>query len=313
MVNRSHLNSGHRMMNKLNKENISHSSSREAFTPEVTQHIISISDCVDFLKTLPSKSVQLILIDPPYNIDMAHWDTFSNYIDWAKAWITESERILKDTGSFVIFGGIQFENEKSGDLLELMHYIRHHSPLRIVNLIIWYYKNGMSAHRFFANRHEEIAWYVKSKKYIFNLDAVRVPYDEEKKKLYSKDKRLNLENLEKGKNPTNVWEIGRLNGNSNERVGHPTQKPQMLIQRLIKSLSNPGDSVLDFFAGSGTTTKVCIDEGRHSIAVDMSSTLHSYLELHLKNGGQTLWTPPYKIITDVEDFEQHPVYKKEAT
>lgn len=87
---------------------------------------------------------------------MAIWDTYGNYVEWASNWLFEAERVLSDTGSFVIFGGIQFENEKSGDLLELMHFIRHKTNLKIVNLIIWYYKNGMSAHRFLANRHEEI-------------------------------------------------------------------------------------------------------------------------------------------------------------
>jgi site-specific DNA-methyltransferase (adenine-specific) len=295
------------MMNKLKKEKIAHSSVRDTSMPNETQHILAIADCVEFLKKLPEQSVQLILVDPPYNIDMAHWDTFSDYIDWAKEWIKESERVLKNTGSFVIFGGIQFENEKSGDLLELMHYIRHNTSLSIVNLIIWYYKNGMSAHRFFANRHEEIVWYVKSKKYTFNLDEVRVPFDEETKKAYLKDKRLNPESIEKGKNPTNVWEIGRLNGNSIERVGHPTQKPQQIIQRLVKALSNPGDIVLDFFAGSGTTTKVCIDEGRHSIAVDIDPSLFDYLDAHLQKN-PSMFAPPYRLLKSDNEYHLHPVF-----
>ena len=71
------------------------------------------------------------------------------------------------------------------------------------------------------------------------------------KKMYMRDKRLKPESIEKGKNPTNVWEISRLNGNSKERVGHETHKPVELVERLVKALSNPGDLVLDFFAGSG--------------------------------------------------------------
>ena len=83
------------------------------------------------------------------------------------------------------------------------------------------------------------------------LDAVRVQFDEATKALYKKDKRLNHESIEKRKNPTNVWEIGRLNSNSVERVGHPTQKPLELVRRFIRALSYPGSLVLDFFAGSG--------------------------------------------------------------
>ena len=67
------------------------------------------------------------------------------------------------------------------------------------------------------------------------------------------------ESLDKGINPTNVWKIPRLNGNSKERVGHPTQKPKELIERLVRSLSFPGSTVLDFFAGSGVTGRVAIE------------------------------------------------------
>ncbi|OZU89075.1 site-specific DNA-methyltransferase [Virgibacillus indicus] len=306
MANRSHYNSGHRMLNLMNKTGKKHISDRDIGKPDKTKHLIAIDDCVNLLKEIPDNSVQLVLIDPPYNIDMANWDTFDNYIEWASKWLFEAERILTENGSFVIFGGIQFENEKSGDLLELMHYIRHHSNLKLVNLIIWNYKNGMGAHRFFANRHEEIAWYVKSKKYTFNLDAVRIPYDDKTKKTYLTDKRLNPATVEKGKNPTNVWEINRLNGNSKERVGHPTQKPVELIERLIKSLSNPNDVVLDFFAGSGVTTRVCIQEERHSVSVDLDPMLPTYLQRHIEKMGDLLYS--YQLITEETEFNIHPVF-----
>jgi site-specific DNA-methyltransferase (adenine-specific) len=135
----------------------------------------------------------------------------------------------------------------------------------------------MSAHRFFANRHEEIAWFGKTSKYYFDLDAVREPFDEVTKIEYMKDKRLRPESVEKGRNPTNVWKIPRLNGNSKERVGHPTQKPRQLIQRIVRSLSYPGSVVLDFFAGSCVTTRVAIEEGRHSIVSDIDPIIKSYL------------------------------------
>lgn len=175
-------------------------------------------------------------------------------------------------------GELPPETVISGDLLTLISYMRTESEMRLVNLIVWNYPNGMSAHRFFANRHEEIAWFGRTSKYYFDLDAVREPYDEETKQAYLKDKRLRPESVEKGRNPTNVWRIGRLNGNSLERVRHPTQKPRAIVQRIIRSLSYPGSVVLDFFAGSGVTTRVAIEEARHSISVDLSPTLHEYLE-----------------------------------
>ncbi len=289
MPNKSHFNSGLRALNKMRTDGLNHSSAVDFKIPQKTYHALYIEDALKVLKEMPDNSVQLILIDPPYNIDMANWDTFKDYLDWAKLWLAESKRVLKDSGSLAIFGGLQYQGIKTGDLLGLVHYLRNETDLRLVNFIIWYYKNGMSAHRFFANRHEEIAWFTKTNKYYFDLDSVRIPFDEETKKMYMRDKRLNPKSVEKGKNPTNVWEIGRLNGNSLERVGHPTQKPLELVRRLVRGLSYPGSIVLDFFAGSGTTGRVCIEEKRHSILVDNDPQTKKYLKKHLSLMPSTLW------------------------
>jgi site-specific DNA-methyltransferase (adenine-specific) len=281
-MNRSHFNQGHIGMNILKKNGKKHSSAVDFEIPDKTTHAIFIEDSIQFLKKIPDSSIQFILIDPPYNLDLATWDNFDNYMGWAKQWLCEIERILTDNGNFVVFGGFQYQDDKRGDLLEIMHYLRHSTNLRFVNLIIWYYKNGMGAQRFFSNRHEEILWFSKTKKYYFDLDSVRIPFDEKTKKLYKRDKRLNPESIEKGKNPTNVWEIPRLNANSKERVGHPTQKPVEIIRRLIRGLSYPGSTVLDFFAGSGTTGRVCIEEKRNSIMVDNDKETIDFFKKHLK-------------------------------
>lgn len=298
MANKSHFNSGHIALNKLKKDGGVHSATISGIAVSRTVHGVFIQDAVDFLKTLPDSSVQLVLIDPPYNLDLDHWDSFQNYLDWAKQWLDQIFRILTDSGNCVIFGGFQYQDLKKGDLLEILHYTRHETALRFVNLVIWYYKNGMSAHRFFANRHEEAVWLSKTKKYYFDLDSVRTPFDEATKEIYKKDKRLNPESIEKGKNPTNVWEIGRLNGNSTERVGHPTQKPVELIRRFVKGLSFEGSIVLDFFAGSGTTGRVCIEERRHSILVDSDNKLNTYLDKHIEQIKTNLFLPEYSLMKD---------------
>ena len=294
MPNKSHFNSGLYALNEMNRNGVKHSAHIEGETQK-TNHRVIIDDAVRVLKRIPDSSIQLILVDPPYNLDLDYWDTFENYLDWAKTWLDEIYRVLSESGNCVIFGGFQYQDLKKGDLLEILHYTRHSTDLRFVNLIIWYYRNGMSAHRFFANRHEEAIWLSKTKKYYFDLDSVRVPYDEETKKMYMKDKRLNPETIEKGKNPTNVWEIGRLNGNSKERVGHPTQKPLEIIRRFVRSLSYEGSTVLDFFAGSGITGRVCIEEARNSILVDSDPKLRSYLDSHIANIEDKIFLPPYTL------------------
>ena len=297
MPNKSHFNSGHFTINQQRKNGVNHSSAINIPQQDVgnTIHALFIKDAVGVLRQIPNSSIQLILIDPPYNLDLDYWDTYENYLEWAKLWLNEIYRVLSDSENCVIFGGFQFQDIKKGDLLEILHYTRHSTNLRFINLVIWYYKNGMSAHRFFANRHEEAIWLSKTNKYYFDLDSVRIPYDERTKALYKKDKRLNHESIEKGKNPTNVWEINRLNGNSKERVGHPTQKPIEIIRRFIRGLSYPGSTVLDFFAGSGTTGRVAIEEARNSILVDTDSKLYEYFDSHLSQIQGNVFLKPYSI------------------
>ncbi len=301
--NKSHYNHALMSLNKMRKDNtLKHKTAADFTRPEKIMLCLDIMDCCGFLKTLPDNSVQLICIDPPYNLDLAGWDIYDNYIEWAKKWLDEAYRVLSKNGNMVIFGGIQFRDLKSGDLIDIIHHVRQNTKFKLVNTIIWHYKNGMSAHRYFANRHEEVIWLAKSDDYYFDLDAVREPYTEEKLKAALKDKRLNPENTMKGKNPTNVWEINRLNGNSKERTGHPTQKPVEIIKRFVKALSYPGSVVLDFFAGSGTTGRVCILEGRHCLMCDNDKSSIGYFNKHLEFMQKLGQNTDYNCIDNVEEF-----------
>lgn len=301
--NKSHSNHALMALNKLRRNNnIKQKSAKDFNLPDKSVVSLNIMDCCDFLKSLPDESVQLICIDPPYNLAVAKWDSYNNYIDWASNWIKESYRVLSKNGSMVIFGGVQFRETKSGDLIDIIQYIRHNTKFKLINTIIWYYKNGMSAHRYFANRHEEAIWLTKSNDYYFDLDSVRVPYSDEDLKLALRDKRLNPENTLKGKNPTNVWQIGRLNGNSKERVGHPTQKPLSLIERFVKALSYPGSVVLDFFAGSGTIGRVCVTEKRHCLMCDNDKSTIEYFSKHIELMNDSGQNTSYINANTINDF-----------
>jgi site-specific DNA-methyltransferase (adenine-specific) len=241
---------------------------------------------------------------------LAHWDEHADYLSWASRWLKEAERVLAPSGNIVIFGGLQYQSEAgSGDLLTLLAHMRSNSKMLLANLIIWNYSTGMSAHRFFANRHEEIAWFGKSKAYYFDLDAVREQFDEKTKAVYLKDKRLRPESIEKGKNPGNVWKMERLSANSKERVGHPTQKPRQIVRRIVRSLSYPGSTVLDFFGGSGVTARVCADEGRHSIVSDIDERLNANVLAQFGDFSQRLALPGASEGFEIVDsLEQHPIF-----
>src|ERR1700744_5800941 len=312
MPNRSHRNAGHIGMNRLRKNGLAHSSARDvvATEPAATAHIVDVADCLALLATIPDRSIQLVICDPPYNINVAAWDDLEHYVDWAGKWLTEVERVLARSGNFVLFGGLQYQAEAgSGDLLSLRGWMRAHSRMLLANLIIWNYPNGVGAQRFFANRHEEIAWFAKTPKYYFDLDAVRRPLDPVTLEIYKRDKRLNAESLEKGINPTNVWKIPRLNGNSKERVGHPTQKPKELIERIVRSLSYPGSTVLDFFAGSGVTARVAIETQRHSISAGADRMLRTYLKRQLAHVAKSGVPPARYVLIYDGDWSTHPALR----
>src|SRR5262245_22120207 len=140
MPNRSHRNAGHIGMNRLRKSGLAHSSARAASAPTdaVTSHIVAVGDCLESLRTIPDQSIQLVICDPPYNTSVAAWDDLEHYVDWAGRWLREVERVLKPSGNFVLFSGLQYQDEAgSGDLLSLMSWMRQHSKMRLANLIIW--------------------------------------------------------------------------------------------------------------------------------------------------------------------------------
>ena len=102
-----------------------------------------------------------------------------------------------------------------------------------------------------------------------------------------------------------MWEIGRLNGNSKERVGHPTQKPVAIIERFIKALSYPGATVLDFFAGSGTVGRVCINEGRNCLMCDSDNKSLDYFAKHLSLMEELGQNTQYRKVENIQDFFEY--------
>ncbi len=138
MPNRSHFNAGHIGMNALKKQGKEHSSNGvRAEAPAKTCHAVLTEDCRDLLARLPDNSIQLIICDPPYNIQVAEWDTHHNYIEWAATWLKDAERVLSPSGNIAIFGGLQYQAEADGgDLLTLISYLRANSNMRLANLIV---------------------------------------------------------------------------------------------------------------------------------------------------------------------------------
>jgi len=219
-------------------------------------------DVLDFLKQIETGSIDLIFADPPYNIKKAAWDTFSNqkeYVDWSMQWINEAHRILTPHGSLYICG--------FSEILADLNWSASHL-FKGCKWLVWFYRNKANLGNDWGRSHESILHFRKSRKFIFNTDEVRIPYNQHtlkypkrpqaKSSQYSNGKKKYIwEPHPKGAKPKDVFEIPTLSNSSWERYSHPTQKPVELLKKFILGSSNEDSIVVDPFGGSGSTYAVC--------------------------------------------------------
>lgn len=225
-------------------------------------------DATEELNKLPNESIDLICTDPPYNLSKDYgnnidWKQWHEYEKFTLDWLTESKRVLKNTGSIYIFMGVKFISRLFIILQELDFHFN--------GWITWHYTQGMGRTKGFSPRHEDILYFTKSDNYTFNLENVRIP-----------QKYFRKRNNMKGANPGDVWEFSHIHYSNPERVNHPTQKPEALMKRIILASSNERDIVLDPFVGSGTTCVVsnCLD--RSWIGFDINPEYIKISENRLK-------------------------------
>ena len=266
--------------------------------PELAPNRLFWGDNLHVMRQLPSQSIDLIYIDPPffsgqqYNVlfgDQNELRSFSDiweggmpgYLIWLNARIYEMKRLLKKTGS--IYVHLDWH---------AVHYVRQEMDRifgyeNFLNEILWLYtKPATSKAKQFPRASDSILLYAKEKgEQVFNADSVRIPYNEKTLANYKKGLRgsgtlyngevkdtdgiLNVE----GKIPPNWWDIavcGRFPKGSENNIGYPTQKPIELLSRIIKTSSREGEIVADFFCGGGTTPAVAQRLGRRWIACDQS-------------------------------------------
>lgn len=230
---------------------------------------IICADVFEGLSKVPDNSVDLIFIDPPYNIGkkfdstIDKWCSDEEYLNWCYKWIEECINKLKSTGSMYIMTSTQF-------MPYFDIFIR--SKMTILSRIVWSYdSSGVQAKKYFGSMYEPILFCVKDKKnYCFNANDILVEAKTgSKRKLIDYRKQVPTPyNTEKV--PGNVWNFSRVRYRMEEYENHPTQKPIALLERIIKASSNIGDLVLDPFSGTFTTSFVANSLGRKSIGIDIS-------------------------------------------
>ena len=244
-------------------------------------------DCVELLAGLPDESVALTVTSPPYNIGKEYERPLSldDYLAWCAKWMAEIHRVTRPTGAFWLnLGYVPVEGK--GKAVPLPYLLWDASPFFLIQEVVWHYGAGVSARKSLSPRNEKYLWYVKDPKhYTFNLDDIRDPdvkYPNQKKNGKHKCNPL-------GKNPSDVWSIPKVtsghNRSSEERTPHPAQFPEAVIQRVVKASSNPGELILDPFAGSGTTALVARHLGRPAVGIESRA---DYLDIAVARLGRSL-------------------------
>ena len=216
------------------------------------------------------------------------WDTPDAYIDFLYQRLALMVKLLAEDGTLYLH--LDWHADAYARLLldELM------GSENFLNEIIWAYHGPSPIRSAFNRKHDTILVYTKSSKYTFNADAVRVPYNNSTIKTFSASTKAGfgkVPDLERGKVPEDWWYFPVVARLHNERTGYPTQKPEILLERIIMASSNPGDLVADFFCGSGTTPLVAARLGRRFIGVDATfRAIHTARERLVRAGA-----PPFSI------------------
>ena len=248
-------------------------------------------DNLGILKSIPDQSIQLIYIDPPFNTGrqqqrsrtttkrndsgtrigfkgqryetvkdtiLSYDDQFANYWQFLEPRLEQAFRVLKDSGTLYLHLDYR-EAHYAKVLLDALF-----GPECFLNEIIWSYDYGGKSKSRWPAKHDTILVYVKdSENYFFDSESVdREPY--------MAPGLVTPEKVAKGKLPTDVWWHTIVSPTGKEKTGYPTQKPTGILRRIIQASSKEGDTVLDFFAGSGTTGFVANELGRKFILIDQN-------------------------------------------
>jgi len=245
--------------------------------------VILRGDCIERLKGLPDKSVDMVFADPPYNLqlggdllrpdnskvdavddDWDKFDSFAAYDAFTRAWLGECRRVLKDEGTLWVIGSYHNIFRLGSAMQDLGFWV--------LNDIIWRKSNPMPNFKGtrFTNAHETLIWAAKSreqKRYTFNYDALKV---------FNEDTQMRSD-----------WTLALCTGgerlkDENGEKAHPTQKPEALLHRVILSATRQGDVILDPFFGTGTTGAAAKRLGRHFIGIERDEKYAKLAEARIK-------------------------------
>lgn len=253
--------------------------------------IYANDDAYDFLQTIPDKSIHLIITSPPYNIGKKYEtkESFEKYLDAQIRIIEQLVRVLADDGSICWQVGNCINNGEVFPLDIYYYPIFKKLNMQLRNRIVWHFGHGLHAKYRFSGRYETILWFTKTTdNYKFNLDPVRILSKYPGKRYFKGEKKGQISGNPLGKNPSDfweflqneweseIWDIPNVKANHPEKTSHPCQYPIALVERCVLALTDEGDTVLDPFAGVGSTLLAGLLHNRKVIGIDKDT---EYVEI----------------------------------
>jgi adenine-specific DNA-methyltransferase len=238
---------------------------------------MACADNLDFMRPLRNASIKLIVTSPPYNIGKAYERTspLDDYVRQQSQVISECVRLLHPQRSICWQVGNHVQNGEIFPLDTVLYRIFKDHGLKLRNRIIWHFEHGLHCSKRLSGRYETILWFTRGDDYTFNLDSIRVPQKYPGKKYFKGPKVGQFSCNPLGKNPGDMWVFPNVKNNHVEKTLHPCQFPVELVERLVLSLTGPGDSVFDPYMGVGTAIVGAIKHGRIGHGCD---TVPEYVE-----------------------------------
>lgn len=249
---------------------------------ESENSLVIFNDCIETLRDMQEKSVDLIFADPPYNLgkdfgnDSDSWNNRQEYLKWCYTWIDECFRVLKDDGTFYLMNSTQ-------NIPYISIYLQEH--YYIINDIVWSYdSSGVQSKKKYGSLYEPIIMAAKNEKakYTFNHEDIMVEAKTGAKRGLIDYRKNPPQPYNTKKVPGNVWEFPRVRFKMDEYENHPSQKPEALLERVILASSNEGEIVLDPFGGSFSTSSVAVRLKRKAISMDINK---EYFKIGIRRTG----------------------------
>ena len=233
--------------------------------------VIAHQDNLSFMRSLPTGRFKLIVTSPPYNIGKEYEGNLSldSYLDQQTEVLRECVRLTDVYGSICWQVGNYVRDGEIIPLDAVLFPIFKQFGLKLRNRIVWHFGHGLHCSKRLSGRYETINWWTKNDRYTWNLDPIRVPAKYPGKRYFKGPRVGQISGNPKGKNPSDVWEFPNVKHNHPEKTEHPCQFPVELVERLVLSMTDPGDAVFDPYMGVGSTLVAALMHGRAAYGCDI--------------------------------------------